>query len=198
MRKAGEPVHCTWIPAVRDLGEALEQLNPELLVCAYVSEADAKQAATVRDQLAPQVPMLLVRPQISEGDIAVGMRLGARDVVSFSATERVQAVVSRELRSFRLERALNTTLQSASDYRRQLQSVLQRSNDAILQVQEGIVVDANQTWLELFGYTDAERRRRPAADGPVRRSLACRAQGRAGRLRPGQVERSSAASSPPC
>jgi EAL domain-containing protein (putative c-di-GMP-specific phosphodiesterase class I)/GGDEF domain-containing protein len=118
MRKAGEPVHCTWIPAVRDLGEALEQLNPELLVCAYVSESDAKQAATVRDQLAPQVPMLLVRPQISEN-------------------------------------ALNTTLQSASDYRRQLQSVLQRSNDAILQVQEGIVVDANQTWLELFGYADS-------------------------------------------
>ncbi len=154
MRRAGEPVHCTWIPAVRDLGEALEQLNPELLVCAYVSEADTKQAATVRDQLAPQVPMLLVRPQISEADIAAGMRLGARDVVSLSASERVQAVLSRELRSFRLERALNATLQSASDYRRQLQSVLQRSNDAILQVQEGIVVDANQTWLELFGHAD--------------------------------------------
>jgi EAL domain-containing protein (putative c-di-GMP-specific phosphodiesterase class I)/GGDEF domain-containing protein len=71
-----------------------------------------------------------------------------------SATERVQSVISRELRTFRLERALNTTLQSASDYRRQLQSVLQRSNDAILQVQEGIVVDANQTWLELFGFAD--------------------------------------------
>jgi EAL domain-containing protein (putative c-di-GMP-specific phosphodiesterase class I)/GGDEF domain-containing protein len=155
MRKAGEPVHCTWIPAVRDLGEALEQLNPELLVCAYVPEADAKQAAIVRDQLAPTVPMLLVRPQISETDIAAGMRIGARDVVSLSATDRVQAVLSRELRAFRLERALNTTLQSASDYRRQLQSVLQRSNDAILQVQEGIVVDANQTWLELFGYDEA-------------------------------------------
>ena len=155
MRRAGEPVHCTWIPAVRDLGEALEQLNPELLICAYVAEGDAKQAAGVRDQLAPQVPMILVRPQISETDIAAGMRIGARDVVSLSATDRVQAVISRELRSFRLERALNTTLQSASDYRRQLQSVLQRSNDAILQVQEGIVVDANQTWLELFGFADA-------------------------------------------
>ena len=155
MRKAGEPVHCTWIPAVRDLGEALEQLNPELLICAYVSDADAQQAATVRDQLAPQVPMLLVRPQLSESDIAAGMKIGARDVVSLSSTDRVMAVVARELRSFRLERALNSTLQSASDYRRQLQSVLQRSNDAILQVQEGIVVDANRTWLELFGYEDS-------------------------------------------
>jgi multidomain signaling protein FimX len=155
MRKAGEPVHCTWIPALRDLGEALEQLNPELLVCAYVPETDAQQAATIRDQLAPQVPMVLVRPQLSESDIAAGMKIGARDVVSLSSTDRVLAVISRELRSFRLERALNSTLQSASDYRRQLQSVLQRSNDAILQVQEGIVVDANQTWLELFGHEDS-------------------------------------------
>ena len=43
--------------------------------------------------------MLVVRPQISETDIAAGMRLGARDVVSLSATERVQSVMSRELRS---------------------------------------------------------------------------------------------------
>ena len=50
MRKAGEPVHCTWIPAVRDLGEALEQLNPELLVCAYVSETEAQAG---RDRARP-------------------------------------------------------------------------------------------------------------------------------------------------
>src|SRR5690349_22134252 len=134
MRKAGEPVHCTWIPAVRDLGEALEQLNPELLNCAYVSESDAKQAATVRDQLAQQVPMLLVRPQITEADIATGMRMGARDVISLSATDRVQAVVSRELRSFRLERALNTTLQSASDYRRQLDRKSTRLNSSHVEI----------------------------------------------------------------
>src|SRR5262245_65481626 len=87
MRKAGEPVHCTWIPAVRDLGEALEQLNPELLICAYVPDADVKQAATVRDQLAPQVPMVLVRPQISETGIAAGLALGGREVLPLLAAD---------------------------------------------------------------------------------------------------------------
>ena len=60
----------------------------------------------------------------------------------------------RELRAFRLERALNTTVKSARDARSQLESVLQRSNDAIVQVQEGIVVDANPAWAELFGSLD--------------------------------------------
>ena len=65
-------------------------------------------------------------------------------------------MLRRELRAFRLERALTTTLRAAQDYRRQLDTVLQRSNDAIAQVQEGIVVDANPAWLELFGFDDAD------------------------------------------
>jgi hypothetical protein len=32
LRRAGHPVHCTWIPALRDLGDALAQINPELLL----------------------------------------------------------------------------------------------------------------------------------------------------------------------
>jgi diguanylate cyclase (GGDEF)-like protein len=41
-------------------------------------------------------------------------------------------------------------LLSAQDYRAQLENVLTRSNDAIAQVQEGILVDANASWLELI------------------------------------------------
>ena len=49
-----------------------------------------------------------------------------------------------------MERALHDTLQAAQDYRKQLETVLTRSNDAIAQVQEGILVDANQSWLDLI------------------------------------------------
>jgi diguanylate cyclase (GGDEF)-like protein/PAS domain S-box-containing protein len=79
------------------------------------------------------------------------MTLGARDVVSLANPVRLQAVMLRELRAYRLERALNTTLKSAHDARSQLETVLERSNDAIVQIQEGIVVDANPAWIELFG-----------------------------------------------
>jgi multidomain signaling protein FimX len=52
-----------------------------------------------------------------------------------------------------LERALSTTLSSAREYREQLQNFLEGSADAITHVQEGIIVDANRAWLELFGYS---------------------------------------------
>lgn len=154
LRRAGHAVHCTWLPAVRDLADALAQINPEMLVCVPESAEEAAAAGAARDAVAPDVPMLFLHESVDEAAIEAALRRGARDAVSLGNVERLRAVAERELRAFRLERALNATLQSARDYRRQLEAVLARSNDAIVQVQEGIVVDANAAWLELFGIED--------------------------------------------
>ncbi len=152
LRRAGHAAHCTWIPALRDLGDALTQLNPELILQFEPNSEDLVAAIAVRDQLAPSVPLLVLDDSVTETRIADAMSKGARDVVSCGNPERLQAVMSRELRSHRMERALESTLRTARDARRQLASVLQHSNDAIAQVQEGILVDANASWLALFGY----------------------------------------------
>ncbi|MEP7242406.1 MAG: EAL domain-containing protein [Gammaproteobacteria bacterium] len=156
LRRAGHPVHCTWIPSLRDLGDALAQINPELLLFIDSGNDELGGTTQVRDQLAPSVPIIVVAEGFDESRIAVAMANGARDVVSISNPARLQAVMGRELRSFRLERALETTLKSARDARRQLETVLERSNDAIVEVQEGIVVDANPSWCELFGVVAAD------------------------------------------
>ena len=158
LRRAGLPAHCTWIPELRDLSDALTQINPELLIHVAGGGIDLKSTAAVRDQISPSVPALVLldvaKGAITEAAIAESMLAGARDVVSLTNPARLHAVVLRELRSFRLERALSTTVKSARDARSQLESVLQRSNDAIVLVQEGIVVDANPAWSELFGSLD--------------------------------------------
>jgi diguanylate cyclase (GGDEF)-like protein len=151
LRRAGHPAHCTWIPALRDLGDALAQLNPELLVHVADNHEELGSVIRVRDQLAPTVPVLVLAPAADETRIAAAIALGARDVVTLANSERLQAVMLRELQVFRTARTLDATLKSAQEARSQLGTVLYRSNDAIIQVQEGIVVDANPAWLELFG-----------------------------------------------
>jgi diguanylate cyclase (GGDEF)-like protein/PAS domain S-box-containing protein len=155
LRRAGHAVHCTWIPALGDLPDALPQINPELLLVVGGPTDDLKSVIEVRDQVAPTVPIILVRETVDETIIAAAMGIGARDVVSLANAVRLAAVMSRELRAFRLERALTSTLKSAHDARNQLENVLQRSNDAIVQVQEGIVIEANPAWLELFGVKES-------------------------------------------
>jgi multidomain signaling protein FimX len=155
LRRQGMPAHCTWIPAVQDLPEALEQLNPQMLLCVGSATADPAAIARIRDRSTPDVPLVVIRSQVTEAQIALDMAAGARDCISLEGADRAYAVIVRELNASRMQRALHDTLQSAQDYRKQLETVLTRSNDAIAQVQEGILVEANQSWLELIGAPDA-------------------------------------------
>jgi len=151
LRRAGEPAHCTWIPALRDLADALTQINPELLVHVMADEEELEAVIAIRDQVAPTVPILAAAPEADEARIARALLLGARDLATLAHPDRLQAVMMRELETFRARRTLDAAQRAAQDARSQLDTVLERSNDAIIQVQEGIVIEANPAWLELFG-----------------------------------------------
>jgi DNA-binding NtrC family response regulator len=99
LRKAGHPVHCTWLPDARDLSDAITQLNPEMLV-AFIDElgTDLGSIMKVKQQSAPEMPVLIVREQVDENAIAEAMRFGAQDVVTLANRSRLQSVATRELR----------------------------------------------------------------------------------------------------
>ena len=92
---------------------------------------------------------------MTEADLTQALELGAQDVVTLRARPRLQAVATRELHSSRLDRALAGTLASARQYRDQMKAFMTGSTDAIAHVQEGIVVDVNPAWVELFGHEEA-------------------------------------------
>lgn len=158
LRNAGHPVHLTWLPDARDLGDVLIQASAEmLLLFADEGIVDVASAMDFRARYAPDVPVLLVRELLDEAALAEALALGAQDAVTMHNLERLQRVVGRELRTCRLDRALAATLATAREYKRQLEHVVEGSTDAIAHVQEGIVVDANPAWIELFGYSTAEQ-----------------------------------------
>ncbi|HXV39686.1 MAG TPA: PAS domain-containing protein, partial [Steroidobacteraceae bacterium] len=157
LRNAGHPVHVTWLPDARDLGDALTQASAEMLMLfADEGIVDLTSAMDFRARFAPDVPVLIVRDKLDEAEIAKALALGAQDAVTLTNVPRLQLVVGRELRTYRLDRALSSTLASAREAKKQLQHIVEGSTDAIAQVQEGIIVDANPAWLTLFGYSNPE------------------------------------------
>lgn len=157
LRNAGHPVHVTWLPDASDLGDALTQSATELLLLfADESIVDLPGAMDFRARFAPEVPVLLVREQVDEAVIAAALAVGAQDAVTLSNLPRFVAVVSRELRAQRLDRALSATLATARSFQKQLQAFVEGSVDAYAHVQEGIIVDANPAWLDLFGFDSAD------------------------------------------
>ncbi|MBP6107603.1 MAG: EAL domain-containing protein [Steroidobacteraceae bacterium] len=155
LRNAGQAVHCTWVPELNDLADALGAHDAPQLLFFCVSDADEiSSAMEQRARLAPQVPVLMVRESLTEADLVRGLELGAADVVTLTARGRLQTVAARALDAARLDHALSGTLASARQYRDQMRAFMTGSTDAIAHVQEGIVVDVNPAWSELFGHAD--------------------------------------------
>ena len=157
LRDGGHPVRCHWVAKVDKLLGALQELTPELL-CFFPDSLPVaiREIAKIRQHVAGGVPLLVVSKEAQETDIAEALLAGAQDLVSLSQTDRLRSVAERELRSYRLERALNDTLFSANQYKKQLKAFMAGSVDAIAYVQEGILVDANQAWADLLGHPNAE------------------------------------------
>ena len=162
LRDAGHRVRCEWIQRTDVVADALQDKDPQLLIVFADNIAAIRDVAKTRQLTAPMVPLIVVRKTVDEAAIAEVMASGAQDLVSTERPQRLCAVAERELRAYRLERALNETLSSAAQYRKQIKSFLAGTVDAIAQVHEGIVVEANQAWASLFGFATPE-----AAHGPL-------------------------------
>ena len=154
LRNAGHPVHCAWVRDLAALGDALAQGKAQLIFVCLPDAEDAAPVMELRDRQAATMPVVLVRDTVSEDGLTRALELGARDVVTLKARPRLRAVAERELHLARLDTALAGTLASAHQYRDQMRAFMAGSTDAIVHVQEGIVVDANPAWIELTGLKD--------------------------------------------
>ena len=157
LRDAGHAAHCHWASNPKSLADTLSSENVELLILNCDSYADSiRQVVKQKDRYNPEIPVIAMQKKADEPDIEAAMSAGACDLVSPGHKARLQSVVSRELRAFRIERALNSTLQSATEYKRQLKYHMESSSSSIALVQEGIFLDVNDSWLSKFKVKDKE------------------------------------------
>ena len=157
LRDAGHAAHCHWIETPGRFDDILGKERIELIILNLNEYSDSvRQVVKQKDVFIPEVPVIAISNSVDEESILKAMKDGAGDLVSSDQKARLQAVVNRELRAFRVERALNSTLNSATEYRRQLHDYMQNSSTAIAYVQEGIVTEVNNTWLRMFEAKDNE------------------------------------------
>jgi len=151
LRDAGHAAHCHWVANPSKLENVFSVEDVELLILNCDRYKDSiQQVIKQKDCFKPEAPLIVVQESADEASIQNAMQAGACDLVSISLKSRLQSVVSRELRAARVERALNSTLLSASEYKRQLRDHMDSSSSSIALVQEGIITDVNDAWLAEF------------------------------------------------
>ncbi len=158
LREGGFASHCTRLAQQNELGELLDAATSRpvdlLLLFADESRFDIAGVARLLAEREQAPPLLLARERVDEQAIAEAMKCGARDVVSLTHRNRLLAVIERELQAHRLRLTLDKLLSSANAYKQELRKLMAGASDAIVDVQEGIIVAANPAWLALLGYAD--------------------------------------------
>lgn len=153
-RNAGLASHCLWCPDADTLTAALSS-DPELIVVDRAFAAP-KPADLVnwRNRTSPKLPVLYLDGELDAERLSAAFRDGANDVVQLNDPSRLVAVADRELRLYRTEHALDATMDSATQYKREIKALMADTPDALAYVQEGIIVDVNPAWLKMLEYRD--------------------------------------------
>jgi diguanylate cyclase (GGDEF)-like protein/PAS domain S-box-containing protein len=98
------------------------------------------------------LPFIIVTHQIGDDDVLRIMRAGAHDVVLKSQLARLTPALERELKAAQDRAELAAATRTVKEMAQQHHAVIEGSRDAICYSQDGMHVDANKAYLDLFGY----------------------------------------------
>lgn len=139
-----------------DLSLAAESLDDaDLMLC----NAALPQLDRILPQLrrnAPDVPIILVDHRPHGMKVAEGARLGAVDVVPGDDPEHLVLVFRRELEHVCRTRSVVALRDALREAEQRCELLLQTTQAAIAYVHEGMHIHANDAYLGLFGFADAD------------------------------------------
>ena len=108
---------------------------------------------------APHVPIVLLVDDEQENNpwsVAHALALGATDLVPASRPEQLALVVQRELEHVCQQAHTSQLRRALKEAEQRCQLLLQGSKAAIAYVHEGMHIHANESYLNLFGYSELD------------------------------------------
>lgn len=154
LRNGGLAVHCTRISNMDVLEETLQSQSGDLLLCCTFDPAiDVHRILETVAEQEGDMPVLLLFDRSSDPlDLLQAMRKGARDLIDKEDLERLQLVVAREIGDLQQRRELATLKQRLREREQRCQDLIEGSGEAIAFFQDGIHVQVNPAYLQLFGF----------------------------------------------
>ena len=154
LRKAGYPVQPLWASDLENAEKNIQTQRPDLILCSMsVPTASFQEVVKLRDMSLPNVPVIALSDTTAPELVAEIIDGGARDLVSIEQSAHVRAVVSRELEVLHLARELEQKGLILKEYEQRINLVMRDTKNAIAYVHDGILLNINPAFLELFGYS---------------------------------------------
>ena len=157
LRNAGHIVRDLRVEDSESMLSAIEE-NPLDIILAKqrTPTFSARQAVDVLAQSGRDIPLLVVTPPGKEASAMEVFKVGARDIIAEDQLDRLKYVVKRELGDLRARRAHRQNEQLLHETEKRAKNLIDSSRDAISYVHDGMHIYANEAYLKMFGYADAD------------------------------------------
>lgn len=157
LRNAGRPTRAQHVESEEALIKLLQEQAWDLLIahesCQQVPVADAIKQIK---RLNRDVPSILVTEEETTQPVVEGLKLGAVDVVRMDEDQHLLLVIQREMDNHEHRQNSRRADRRFKEAERRSQQLLDSSRDAIAYLQDGMYLYANESFAELFGYTDRD------------------------------------------
>ncbi|WP_406828728.1 EAL domain-containing protein [Microbulbifer sp. ARAS458-1] len=157
LQNAGRPNRAQHVASEAALTKLLQEHTWDLLIAAEQGkQLEAATAIRTINKLQKDVPAILLTEREGSQPVVEGLKAGARDVVTIDEDQHLLLVIQRELTALeerrqarQHDRRYHATLNRAKE-------LLDSSKDAIAYISDGLIVYANDSFAERFGYTDRD------------------------------------------
>ncbi len=158
LRNTGMAVHYNRLDREDKLIETLDsdELDMVLYTCGAANIAPG-HAMSLCNSRRPGTPVIIIYPEEQEPEpLLDAMRDGARDVVSKGDMDHLQLVVAREYADLQTRRELEQIKSRLNESEERCNTLVENSRDAIAYVHEGMYIQANKGYLDMFGYVEMD------------------------------------------
>lgn len=156
-RKAGYLLKSQLVSDLGAFQAAIEKGECDVVVAEYaVPHFGASVALEKLKLAAPYTPFVVFTRAIGDADLLKIMRAGAHDVVLKKEPARLVPAVERELRVSAERRQYRQATQSLAEMENKHRAVIEGAREAICYSQDGMHLDANRIYLQVFGYENLD------------------------------------------
>lgn len=124
--------------------------RPEVSGCT-----PAKAVAQVR-KLGRDIPVIVLANDNASATVVAGLKAGARDVVPRGETEHLLLVLEREMGNLANLREKNRLVADLRESEKRTELLMDSAQDAVAYVTDGMHVEANGAYLDMFGYSTSD------------------------------------------
>lgn len=153
IRKCGYMLKTQRIQDMAGMQAAIDKGQWDVVISEFtLPHFSAQMAHDLLKKAGREPPFIILTRAIPDNDLLAAMRSYAQDVVMKDQAIKLAPVIERELRAAEDRRRLHEATARVAETENKSKAVIEGSREALCYLQDGMHLDANKTYLDLFGY----------------------------------------------